>query len=222
MKNVNTLTKIYRTLGTTATACIALSGAAAYADKDHTHENRKNASEYWQSFKHDTNETWKDGKEAFRDGWLEGKLETALILSEHLNPFHIDIEVDGDTAYLSGEVDTEIAKDHATFVAKSVQGIDHVKNEINVKKNAKRASDESNGERSLKQTIEDSAITATIKTNLLTNTAVKGLNINVDTHKGVVTLSGKVESSSKRELAEYIAKENDKVVDVVNKLEIQS
>ncbi len=224
MKKVNKETKPYLVFGAAVAASIALTGAPAWvnADADRHHKDTPQASEYWKEFKHDSNETWKDSKEAFRDGWLESKLETALILSEHLNPFTIDIEVKGDTAYLTGEVDTEIAKDHATFVAKSVQGIDDVENEIKVKKNAKRAKAEDANERSFKQTIEDSATTASVKTDLLTNSAVKGLKINVDTHKGVVTLSGEVETDSKRELAEYIAKENSSVKKVVNNLQIKS
>lgn len=224
MKKVNKETKPYRTLRAAAAACIALTCASPMvnAEADRDSNDTPKAAEYWKGFKHDTNETWKDSKEAFRDGWLESKLETALILSEHLNPFTIDIEVKGDTAYLTGEVDTEIAKDHATFVAKSVQGIDDVKNGIKVTKDAQRAKAQAANERSFKQTIEDSAITARVKTDLLTNSAVKGLKINVDTLKGVVTLSGEVETDSKRELAGYIAKENNNVVKVINNLQIKS
>ena len=42
------------------------------------------------------------------DAWLQGKVETVLLLNRHLNNFKIDTEVQGDVVALNGEVTTPI------------------------------------------------------------------------------------------------------------------
>ena len=48
------------------------------------------------------------------------------------------------------------------------------------------------------ETIDDATITTRVKTSLLNDPAVAGLSIDVDTFKGVVTLSGRVSPTSRR------------------------
>lgn len=187
-----------------------------------SHNQRSDAKAYWKGFKHDANETWKDGKEAFRDGWLESKLETALILSEHLNPFDIDIEVKGDRAILEGTVNSETLKSHAEAVTLNVEGIDKVTNKLKVDKDYKQKANNDAGKRSLSRIVKDTAITADIKTELLANKEVTGLDVDVDTFNGEVTLSGVVDSQAERLLAEYIARSNDGISKVINNIKVES
>lgn len=72
------------------------------------------------------------------------------------------------------------------------------------------------------QYIEGSTITANIKTRLLADPDVKSLNISVTTEKGVVTLSGSVESQAQVDKAVSIAKEVKGVNSVDNQLKITS
>ncbi|ODN66645.1 hypothetical protein A9E74_01595 [Methylophaga muralis] len=39
-----------------------------------------------------------------KDAWLDGKLETALLLNTQLNNFNIDTDIDNGVAVLSGQV----------------------------------------------------------------------------------------------------------------------
>lgn len=70
-------------------------------------------------------------------------------------------------------------------------------------------------------TIDDATITTRVKTALLNDPDVGGLRIDVDTFKGVVTLSGAVKSPAERDKAIAIAKRIGGVVDVKSTLQIQ-
>jgi len=66
--------------------------------------------------------------------------------------------------------------------------------------------------------VKDSVLTAKVKTALLQQRGLEGLEIHVNTYKGVVQLSGFVDSDMNKELAGQIARSVDGVVEVVNNL----
>src|SRR5215218_2315855 len=66
----------------------------------------------------------------------------------------------------------------------------------------------------------DAATTAAVKTKLLADSKVAGLNINVDTKDNVVTLTGKVKSAAERAEAVRLARTTTGVKSVVNKLTV--
>jgi hyperosmotically inducible protein len=76
--------------------------------------------------------------------------------------------------------------------------------------------------KSVGETVDDATITARVKTALLNDPATGGLRIDVDTFKGVVTLSGGVKSAAERDKAISIARKTPGVVDVKSTLQITS
>ena len=70
------------------------------------------------------------------------------------------------------------------------------------------------------ETIDDGTITTRVKTSLLNDPEVAGLRIDVDTFKGVVTLSGAVKSPAERDKAIALARKISGVVDVKSTLQI--
>ncbi len=70
------------------------------------------------------------------------------------------------------------------------------------------------------ETIDDATITTTVKARLLDDPTVGGLRIDVDTFKGVVTLSGRVKSAAESQQAIAIARRADGVKDVKSTLQI--
>lgn len=68
--------------------------------------------------------------------------------------------------------------------------------------------------------IDDSVITTKVKTALLADTTVKGLNIEVETQRGTVTLTGKAQSETERMLAEKLAMGVEGVRGVVNRISL--
>ena len=77
-------------------------------------------------------------------------------------------------------------------------------------------------ERTVGETVSDSAITARVKSELLADPNVSGLNVNVTTYDGQVQLSGYVTSDEQRQQAEKIARSVDGVKSVSNDLIVKS
>lgn len=191
--------------------------------------DKRSAAEYWADFKQDSQQTWKDSKEAFKDGWIESKLETALMLNKYLNVLDIEIDVDNNVATLAGEVHSDIEKELAGNIALGIEGIDSVKNNlqvtpkpVTVNNAAPTSTTGSATRRSFLQYMSDVSTTAAIKTELLASKNVEGLEINVDTFNNIVTLSGTVNSGTQKELAQAIAAKQGDVKNVVNKLQIKT
>lgn len=70
------------------------------------------------------------------------------------------------------------------------------------------------------ETIDDTTITTRVKTAMLNDPAVGGLRIDVDTYKGVVTLSGGVKSQTEHDQAMALARKVDGVTDVKDALQV--
>lgn len=172
--------------------------------------------------KHEMKHEASDAKSEAKDAWREGKLETVLLFNRHLNNFTIDVDVDGTTATLSGKVESAVDKELAEQVALSVDGIKRVKNDLEIAPSdeaRKTANDES---RTFTNKVEDATLTAEVKMKLLANGETGGLSINVDTVNRTVTLSGKVDSSAERALAEQVAANVNGVESVDNKLKVEN
>jgi BON domain-containing protein len=70
-------------------------------------------------------------------------------------------------------------------------------------------------------TIDDATISTRVKTALLNDPQVGALHIDVDTFKGVVTLSGTVKSPAEEQQAVVVAKRINGVRDVKSTLKVQ-
>ena len=166
-------------------------------------------------------------KGAVKDAWLDGRIETAITLNRHLNPFSIDTEVKNGVAYLDGSVESDIDRDLAAEIAMSIDGVTEVKNNLRVETQKPSTLDKVAGATksttsNLLSSVDDATITAGVKTRLMANGNIKGLDINVDTEGDVVTLSGKVRSEEERQLAEKLALNVDSVASVRNELTVSS
>jgi osmotically-inducible protein OsmY len=71
------------------------------------------------------------------------------------------------------------------------------------------------------ETIDDTTITTRVKTAMLNDPAVGGLRIDVDTFKGVVTLSGRVKSEAERQQAITLARRTTGVSEVKDALQVE-
>lgn len=72
------------------------------------------------------------------------------------------------------------------------------------------------------QTVDDAAITATVKAKLVADDELKAIDINVDTKGGVVTLTGAAPSPTAVDRATTIAKSVDGVSNVTNQLTVST
>lgn len=157
------------------------------------------------------------------DLWSKASLTTTYTLNRHLNPFDIETEVHNGVATLRGTVESEAERDLAEELALGIDGIREVKNELTVSPEASPShagATTNDAERTFIRKVEDANLTAKVKSQLLWNGSISGLDIDVDTRNGVVTLSGDVNSDAEAELAEQIARNTDDVLGVENKLSV--
>lgn len=148
----------------------------------------------------------------------EGSVWTAFALNRHLSPFSIDVEIENGVAVLTGEVESDVERDLAEQVALGVEGVREVDNQLKVEG---EAADRSNDrDRDFSNRFNDATTTATVKSKLLWNRNTEGLNINVDTNNGVVTLKGSANTDEARELAERLARNTEGVREVNNELKV--
>jgi osmotically-inducible protein OsmY len=73
-------------------------------------------------------------------------------------------------------------------------------------------------DRTVGQVVEDATITAAVKTKLLADTRTSGFDINVDTHAGVVTMTGGADNAGAKAAAGDLAATVEGVVSVRNDL----
>jgi hyperosmotically inducible protein len=71
------------------------------------------------------------------------------------------------------------------------------------------------------QKVDDTAITSKVKTALMADDEIKGMNINVDTKGGEVKLTGNVQSDAQAKKAMEIARGVDGVTGVQNNLQVK-
>ena len=151
----------------------------------------------------------------------EGQIIGAYTLNRHLNPFDISVDVEGNRVTLTGEVEEAVDKDLAEQIALGVDGIAKVDNKITVNPAYKQAAADAN-QRDFGEVVSDATTTTSVKSKLLWNQHTDGLEVDVDTKDGVVTLTGVADSDASKELAERLAANTEGVRDVENHLRVDT
>ncbi len=146
----------------------------------------------------------------------EGSIWTAIALNRHLSPFSIDVDVENGVAVLTGKVESDIDRDLAGQLALGTEGVKKVDNRLQVDPATQPRKQES----SLAQQFDDATLTAMVKSKLLWNSNTEGLDIDVDTQNGVVTLKGSARTAEAKELAGHLAQNTEGVERVNNHLSV--
>jgi osmotically-inducible protein OsmY len=165
-----------------------------------------------------------------KDAWMDGKIEASYALNPYLNPFSIDTEVNQGVVRLTGVVESQIDKDLAEEIAKGIDDVTEVQNDLVVEPDAKNdkpedraeASDAKDGGRGFARRVSDATTTARVKLALIANSSADGLRIDVGTENGVVSLRGSVDSNQQSQLAEKIAENTEGVSSVENHLKVET
>jgi hyperosmotically inducible protein len=146
------------------------------------------------------------------DAALLTSVKSALASQSVSNAADINVDVYRGDVKLSGFVDTAKDRSRAAEVARDVDGVKSVQNDIAV-----------HGESSsVGEVIDDSVLTAKVKAALIADSDTKAHQINVETKAGVVQLSGFVDSASAKSSATSVARSVTGVKDVKNELSVKS
>ena len=126
-------------------------------------------------------------------------------------PSEINVEVNKGIVQLNGFVDTEKEKAQAEAVAKGVEGVKGVQNNLAIK----------SGDSTAGSAMDDSGVTAKVKSALIDSSDTKAGDIKVETKAGVVQLSGFVESEAQKTAATKVASGVKGVKSVQNNLSVK-
>jgi len=151
----------------------------------------------------------------------ESQISTTYSLSPYLRGNNLNVSVDKGTATLTGTVEEDVNKEMAEQIASGVTGINTVDNQIKVSADYVPTARKTQ-ERNFGEVVDDATITATVKSKLLWSKDTEGLEMNVDTEMGKVTLRGAAQSDASKALAEAMAENTHGVVSVDNRLVVNS
>ena len=151
----------------------------------------------------------------------ESQILTTYALSPYLRAGDLEVSVDAGTATLTGTVADDVDSALAKQIALGVTGIENVDNQIDVEADYTRSAAKS-GERSFGEVVDDATITTTVKSKLLWGKSTEGMQMDVDTQRGKVTLSGAAENAAAKELAGRIALNTHGVESVDNRLVVDA
>ena len=146
------------------------------------------------------------------DKILVGKVKSALVKDETADADEINVEVYKGVVQLNGFVDSEKEKAQAAKVAGAVEGVKGVENNLAIKQGTHTAG----------EVLDDSTLTAKVKTALIDDPETKAADIKVETRQGVVQLSGFVGSQAAKDAATKVAKSVSGVKSVQNGLTIKN
>lgn len=151
----------------------------------------------------------------------ESQILTTYALSPYLRAGDLEVSVEDGTATLTGTVAEDVDSALAKQIALGVTGIDNVDNQIDVQADYTPSAAKS-ADRSFGEVVDDATITTTVKSKLLWGKSTKGMQMDVDTQRGKVTLNGAAESVAAKELAGRIALNTRGVESVDNRLVVDA
>ena len=128
--------------------------------------------------------------EVIDDTTITAKVKADIFQSPTLKSAEINVETFKGVVQLTGFVASQADIDKAAEVARMVQGVKSVRNDVLLKDKTTTSS------ASMGQIVDDTAITANVKTDFLQEPTLKSSEIKVETFMGVVQLSGFVASQA--------------------------
>src|SRR5258705_8220193 len=106
------------------------------------------------------------------------KVKAKLAMDETVRSYPLEVTTKDGVVTLTGNIDSEPAKEHALSLAKETKGVVEVNDMIAVAK-ASGGGDAPEPERTVGVTVDDAATTLRVKQRLLDDPVVKGLKIDV-------------------------------------------
>ncbi|MET0382777.1 MAG: BON domain-containing protein [Burkholderiaceae bacterium] len=148
---------------------------------------------------------------ALDDSVITTKVKAALLTGTNGKGADTGVETRKGEVLLSGFVDDQAQADRESQLARGVEGVKSVDNKLMVKAGRSTAGN----------VLDDSVVTVKVKSALMADTQTKASDIAVSTNKGVVQLSGFVDSTSQQARAASVARTVEGVQSVVNDTSIK-
>jgi len=143
------------------------------------------------------------------DSVVTARVKSAFVADKAVSALDIQVTTYKGVVQLSGFANTQQEIDRAVVLARDVPGVRSVKNDI-------RRTPQSTGEY-----VDDSVITARVKSAFVADKAVSALAIKVETFKGVVRLSGSAGSQQEIDRAIELTRDVPGVQSVENNIQLE-
>ena len=153
--------------------------------------------------------TTADTKTAVSDTWITSKTKIALFTDERVKGTQISVDTKNGVVHLRGKVDSDEAKQAAAEVAKGVEHVKSVKNELQVVSPAARKAVDAS----------DKDIAKAVESRMSKDAQLKKVDVRTD--GGVVTLTGEVPSLTAAAKAFETARKVPGVKSVKNELTVR-
>lgn len=145
------------------------------------------------------------------DSLIVTKVRSALLSDNEVKSLDIKVAANKGVVMMSGFVDNQAQIDRGIMVASAVEGVKSIDNKLSLKE----------GKQTVGNKIDDSVITAGVKSALLSDQTMKSLDVSVTTRKGEVQLSGFVDNGIQLAKAVDIAKGVDGVTNVIDHMSVK-
>ena len=145
------------------------------------------------------------------DSVITTKVKTALMTDNVGKGGDTSVETRKGEVLLSGFVDSQAQADREVQLARGIEGVQSVQNKLMVK----------DGKSTAGNVLDDSVVTVKVKSALMSDESTRGTQFAVTTHKGVVQLSGFVDSADEQARATTVARNVEGVQSVVNDTSIK-
>jgi hyperosmotically inducible periplasmic protein len=152
-----------------------------------------------------------DEKTPINDSWLTSKAKIALFADARVKGSEVNVETTQGLMMIRGKVDSDAAKQAAEGIAKGIDGVKSVKNELQVVAPSKREAIDD----------KDDAITTRVNDQIAKDSYLKKAGIHAQTNAGVVSLSGEVKDLMTSAQASWIAWQVPGVKSVKNDLTVK-
>lgn len=140
--------------------------------------------------------------EIIDDASITSAVKSKLLWSKHADGLATNVDTKMGKVVLKGSADSKQAKELAGRLAQNTRGVLEVDNQLVVNSNQVTMTEKAKSSvKEVGQEISDSWITTKVKTTFLYSIKIDSSSIQVSTNKGVVQLTGKVDSSLERNLA---------------------
>jgi osmotically-inducible protein OsmY len=154
--------------------------------------------------------------------WITTKIQAQYFIDPDVKPWNVDVTTrPGGIVVLRGQVDGADAKSEAVRIARETEGVGQVEDFLQVSGESQQIGE--SGEAAAESSdISDAWLTAKVQSKYYIDNDVRGLDIDVTTENGVVTLTGTVETPQERRQAVALARNTEGVRDVRDQLMVQA
>ena len=149
------------------------------------------------------------------DARITSSIQSKYFMDERIKGRHIDVATDGGVVTLNGEVGDETERAEALLLARTTEGVTRVEDSLTV-----TAGQPSAATSTAAVPAGDETLTARIKSQLSSDTQIKGAPLDVSAKNGVVLLQGTVTTKAAKQRALTLARGTDGVTQVVDRIRI--